>query len=141
MGYKILSKRELCPNQYEITVDAPYVVRNARAGQFIIFRAEENGERVPLTIADVDKETGALALVNEVGQAKGWSSQKTDGDQVIAYILELRKQEKLPYHFAFLKRNGLAQEELGITNANYLLLPIPQQEIDYNYNMTQNPGY
>ena len=63
MGYKILSKKELCPNQYEITIDAPYVVRNAKAGQFIIFRAEEDGERVPLTIADVDKETGALTLV------------------------------------------------------------------------------
>ena len=63
MGYKILSKKELCPNQFEITVDAPYVVRNAKAGQFIIFRATENSERVPLTIADVNKETGALTLV------------------------------------------------------------------------------
>ena len=63
MDYKILSKKELCPNQYEITVYAPYVVRNAKAGQFIIFRVEENGERVPLTIADIDKETGALTLV------------------------------------------------------------------------------
>ena len=35
MGYKILSKKELCPNQFEIKVDAPYVVRNAEAGQFI----------------------------------------------------------------------------------------------------------
>ena len=42
MGYKILSKKELCPNQFEIKVDAPYVVRNAKAGQFIIFRADEN---------------------------------------------------------------------------------------------------
>lgn len=57
MGYKILAKKEICPNQYEITVEAPYVVRNAQAGQFIIFRADENGERVPLTIADVNKET------------------------------------------------------------------------------------
>ena len=56
MGYKILSKKELCPHQFEITIDAPYVVRNAKAGQFIIFRADENSERVPLTIADVDKE-------------------------------------------------------------------------------------
>ena len=63
MGYKILSKKELCPNQFEITVDAPYVVRNAKAGQFIIFRATETSERVPLTIADVNKETGALTLV------------------------------------------------------------------------------
>ena len=49
MGYKILSKKEICPHQYEITIDAPYVVRNAKAGQFIIFRADENGERVPPT--------------------------------------------------------------------------------------------
>ena len=47
MAYKILSKKELCPNQYEITVSAPYVVKNACAGQFIIYRADENGERVP----------------------------------------------------------------------------------------------
>ena len=58
MGYKILAKHELCPNQYEITVEAPYVVRNARAGQFIIFRADKDSERVPLTIADVNKEKG-----------------------------------------------------------------------------------
>lgn len=73
MSYKILSKKELCPNQYEITIDAPYVVRNAKAGQFIIFRAEENGERVPLTIADVDKEKGALTLVF---MAVGYSTKK-----------------------------------------------------------------
>ena len=73
MGYKILSKKELCPNQYEITIDAPYVVRNARAGQFIIFRCEEDGERVPLTIADVDKEKGELTLVF---MAVGYSTKK-----------------------------------------------------------------
>ena len=48
MSYKILAKRELCPNQYELVIEAPYVVRNAQAGQFIIFRVEENGERVPV---------------------------------------------------------------------------------------------
>ena len=63
MSYKIVSKKELCPNQYEITIEAPYVVRNAKAGQFIIFRAEKDSERVPLTIADVDKENGLLTLV------------------------------------------------------------------------------
>ena len=73
MGYKILAKREICPNQYEIKIDAPYVVRNAKAGQFIIFRAEENGERVPLTIADVDKEKGELTLVF---MAVGYSTKK-----------------------------------------------------------------
>ena len=63
MSYKILAKKEICPNQYEIQIEAPYVVRNAKAGQFIIFRATKDGERVPLTIADVDKENGILTLV------------------------------------------------------------------------------
>ena len=73
MGYRILSKKEICPNQYEITIDAPYIVRNAKAGQFIIFRAGENDERVPLTIADVNKEKGELTLVF---MAVGYSTKK-----------------------------------------------------------------
>lgn len=73
MGYKILYKREICPNQFEIRIDAPYVVRNAKAGQFIIFRAGEEDERVPLTIADVDKEKGELTLVF---MAVGYSTKK-----------------------------------------------------------------
>lgn len=73
MGYKILSKKEICPNQYEITIDAPYIVRNAKAGQFIIFRAGEDDERVPLTIADVNKEKGELTLVF---MAVGYSTKK-----------------------------------------------------------------
>ena len=87
MGYKILSKKELCPNQYEITVEAPFVVRNAKAGQFIIFRVEENGERVPLTIADVDKETGTLTLVF---MAVGYSTKKLAelevGDELVDLV-------------------------------------------------------
>lgn len=83
MGYKILAKKEICPNQYEITVDAPYVVRNAKAGQFIIFRADENSERVPLTIADVNKEKGELTLVF---MAVGYSTKKlaalNEGDEI-----------------------------------------------------------
>lgn len=73
MGYKILSKVELCPNQYEIKIDAPFVVRNAKAGQFIILRVDEAGERVPLTIADVDKENGELTIVY---MAVGYSTKK-----------------------------------------------------------------
>ena len=73
MGYKILSKKELCPNQYEMVIEAPYIVRNAKAGQFIILRVEDNGERIPLTIADVDKNTGALTIVF---MAVGYTTKK-----------------------------------------------------------------
>ena len=82
MGYKILSKKELCPNQFEIKVDAQYVVRNAKAGQFIIFRADENSERVPLTIADVDKEKGELTLVfMAVGYSTKLLASLNEGDE------------------------------------------------------------
>ena len=73
MGYKILSKKEVCPNQFEITIDAPYITRNAKAGQFIILRVDKGGERVPLTIADVDKEKGELTIVY---MAVGFSTKK-----------------------------------------------------------------
>ena len=83
MGYKILSKKEICPNQFEIAIYAPYIVRNAKAGQFIIFRADENSERVPLTIADINREKGELTLVF---MAVGYSTKKLSvlnvGDEI-----------------------------------------------------------
>lgn len=92
MGYKILSKKEICPHQYEITIDAPYVVRNAKAGQFIIFRADENGERVPLTIADVNKAKGELTLVF---MAVGYSTKELAalevGDEIADIVGPLGK--------------------------------------------------
>lgn len=92
MGYKILSKKEICPHQYEITIDAPYVVRNAKAGQFIVFRADENGERVPLTIADVNKEKGELTLVF---MAVGYSTKELAalevGDEIADIVGPLGK--------------------------------------------------
>lgn len=83
MGYKILYKKELCPNQFELRIEAPYVVRNAQAGQFIILRAEEEGERIPLTIADFDREKGELTIVF---MAVGYTTKKLalleEGDEI-----------------------------------------------------------
>lgn len=83
MGYKILYKKEICPNQYEIRIDAPHVVRNAKAGQFIIFRAFDNSERVPLTIADTDKEKGELTIVfMAVGYSTKQLASLNVGDEI-----------------------------------------------------------
>ena len=87
MSYKILSKKELCTNQYELIIEAPYVVRNAKAGQFIILRVEKDGERIPLTIADVDKEKGLLTIVF---MAVGYSTKKLAqfevGDELVDLV-------------------------------------------------------
>lgn len=92
MGYKILSKTELCPNQYEIKIQAPYITRNAKAGQFIILRVDSEGERVPLTIADVDKEKGELTIVY---MAVGFSTKKLAalnvGDEIADLVGPLGK--------------------------------------------------
>lgn len=83
MGYEILRKIELCPNQYELTIKAPYITRNAQAGQFIILRVDEEGERVPLTIADYNREKGELTIVF---MAVGYTTKKlallNEGDEI-----------------------------------------------------------
>lgn len=83
MGYKIVLKKEICPNQFEMTIVAPFVVRNAKAGQFIILRVDSEGERIPLTIADVDKEKGLLTIVF---MAVGYTTKKLSlleaGDEI-----------------------------------------------------------
>ena len=96
MGYKILDKIELCPNQYELKIEAPYVTRNAQAGQFIIFRVETDGERVPITIADVDREKGILTVVfMAVGYSTKKLAQLEVGDEILDVVGPLGKATEI----------------------------------------------
>ena len=96
MGYKILDKIELCPNQYELKIEAPYVTRNAQAGQFIIFRVEADGERVPITIADVDREKGILTVVfMDVGYSTKKLAQLEVGDEILDVVGPLGKATEI----------------------------------------------
>ena len=83
----------------------------------------------------------AIDLIKKVSQAKGWNHDIQNEELIISYILQLRKDYKLPYHFDFLKRNNLAQSELGINNTNWLLFPLPASELGRMPSITQNPGY
>ena len=60
---KIVAKRHFSENVVELVVEAPLIARARRAGHFVIVRADEHGERVPLTIADADSEAGTITLV------------------------------------------------------------------------------
>jgi ferredoxin--NADP+ reductase len=67
--YEILAKEDLAPVTKLFDVHAPAVAEKARAGQFVIIRLHEEGERIPLTIADYDRERGTITLVvQEVGK-------------------------------------------------------------------------
>ncbi|MDD4308355.1 MAG: sulfide/dihydroorotate dehydrogenase-like FAD/NAD-binding protein [Thermoplasmata archaeon] len=60
---KILSMKELVPTIYEAVVEAPEIARKAKAGEFLVVMPDEKGERVPLTIADFDREKGTITIV------------------------------------------------------------------------------
>ena len=67
--YKILSAEELSAGVKSFIVEAPMVARKCQAGQFIILRIDEAGERIPLTIADYDREKGTIQIIfQEVGE-------------------------------------------------------------------------
>ena len=61
--YKIVRKKELNDAVTLMEIEAPFVAKKARAGQFIIFRVDEQGERVPLTIAGYDREKGTVSII------------------------------------------------------------------------------
>lgn len=71
--FRIVEKRTLADNIYLLRIEAPRVAHSALPGQFVIVRVDEQGERVPLTIADYDKEDGTVTIVI---QAIGVSTRK-----------------------------------------------------------------
>ena len=64
--YKIVSKERLNPTVTKMVIEAPFVARKAEPGQFIIFRTHEDSERVPLTIADTDREAGTVTIIYQI---------------------------------------------------------------------------
>ena len=64
--FRILEKTRLNPTVTKMVVDAPLVARKAQAGQFIIFRTHEDSERIPLTIADYDREAGTVTIIFQI---------------------------------------------------------------------------
>ena len=71
--YKILEKRILNSEVTALTLDAPLIAKKVQPGQFVIVRADEKGERVPLTVADFDREKGTVTIIF---QAIGFSTKK-----------------------------------------------------------------
>ncbi len=64
--YTVMEREELNPTVVRMTVDAPAVARKALPGQFIILRVDEDGERIPLTIADYDREAGTVTIIFQI---------------------------------------------------------------------------
>ena len=85
--YKILLRQDLVPNIHLFMIEAPSVARKAQAGQFVVIRIDERGERIPLTIADWDREKGSVTIVfMEVGTTTRRLASLGTGDFIADFI-------------------------------------------------------
>ncbi|NFS93882.1 sulfide/dihydroorotate dehydrogenase-like FAD/NAD-binding protein, partial [Clostridium botulinum] len=85
--YKIVSKRELTNNIFLMDIEAPRVAKSAKPGQFIIIKNDEKGERIPLTIADYNKDKGTVTIVFQtVGQGTKQLATFEEGDYVCDFV-------------------------------------------------------
>ena len=85
--YKIVKKRDLNPTVSLMEVEAPMAARRAKAGQFVIVIPDEKGERIPLTIADYDRERGTVTVIFQVvGTSTLKLQHLKEGESVYAFV-------------------------------------------------------
>jgi ferredoxin--NADP+ reductase len=85
--FKILSKNRLNPFVTRMEITAPFIAKKAQAGQFIILRVDEYGERIPLTIADFDRERGSVTIIYQiVGQTTKLLDSLNEGDYIKDFV-------------------------------------------------------
>ena len=99
--YQIVSKKVLNPTVTRMDIYAPFVAKKALPGQFIILRVDEDGERIPLTVADYDREKGTVAIIFQiVGGSTERLNHKNEGDFIPDFVGPLGR----PTHTEGLKK-------------------------------------
>ena len=94
--FKILKKEELSPNVYAMEIDAPRVAKMAEPGQFIVLRVNEEGERIPLTIANFDRKTGRILIVFQViGASTMELAALKEGDDILDFVGPLGRPSEI----------------------------------------------
>ena len=85
--FKIVTKRKLNDAVTLMEIEAPFIAKKAKAGQFIIFRIDDKGERVPLTIADYDREKGTVTIIfQKVGLSTKMLAEMNEGDYISDFV-------------------------------------------------------
>lgn len=93
--FKITEKRDIAPKVSLFKIEASKIAKKRKAGQFIILRIDDDGERIPLTIADSDIENGTITIIaQEVGKTTAQLNSMKKGD----YILDVAGPLGLPTH-------------------------------------------
>lgn len=85
--YKIVTKRVLNEQVVLMEIEAPFIAKKAQAGQFIIFRLDEKSERIPLTIADYDREKGTVTIIFQtIGGTTKRLSELNVGNSILDFV-------------------------------------------------------
>lgn len=108
--FKILKKRELNPTVTLMDVDAPLIAKKAEPGQFIILRVDEDGERIPLTVADYDREKGIVTIIY---QRVGATTEKLNALKEGEYICDFVGPLGVPSHVDGLKKVAVVGGGVG----------------------------
>lgn len=117
--YRIVYKKELNPTVVMMDIEAPLVARKALAGQFIILRVDEEGERIPLTVAGYDRVAGTVKIIFQiVGATTKKLSQKNEGE----YISDFAGPLGIPTHLEGLENVCIVGGGVGCAIA----LPVAQ---------------
>lgn len=99
--FLIKEKRELNPTVTLMVLEAPMIAKKARAGQFVMVRADEYGERIPLTIADNEPEAGTVTIIFQVA---GNTTRRLDALSVGDFILDVTGPLGQPTHYGDAKK-------------------------------------
>ncbi len=165
--YKILNKRELTTNIYQMEVEAKRVAKSCLPGQFVIVRMDEEGERIPLTICDYDREKGTITIVFQtVGAATKMMADLKEGDffhdfvgplgcpsELVKEDLDALQQKKILFvaggvgtapvypQVKWLHENGVnADVIVGAKNKDLLILEKEMEAVAGNLYITTDDG-
>ena len=108
--YKILTKKILNPTVTLMEVDAPMIAKKAEPGQFIILRVDAEGERIPLTIADFDREKGTITIIFQI---VGATTEKLNHLEQGEYIHDFVGPLGVPSHTEGLKKVAVVGGGVG----------------------------
>ncbi len=132
--YRIISKKNLNPTVTQMEIEAPLVANKALPGQFIILRVNEEGERIPLTVAGTDKERGTVKIIFQiVGATTELLNHKNEGEYIQDFVGPLG----IPTHTDGIKKVCIVGGGVGCAIA----MPVAQAFHDLGSEVTSIIGF
>ena len=132
--YRIISKKVLNPSVTQMEIEAPLVAKKAKPGQFIILRVDEDGERIPLTVAGTDKERGCVKIIFQtVGATTEILSHKEEGEYLHDFVGPLG----VPTHTEGIKKVCIVGGGVGCAIA----MPVAQEFCKLGAKVTSVIGF